>query len=1269
MMRSWLIIIASLVICTRTSQSLWRIFHISASDNSSQESRCVDNCYTLQDVIHNQSNFFDSHTTLELTPGKYDITENVGQIVIANVQHFILRPSTTNQFENVTIFCHPNATFGISVVSSFNVTISGLQLINCSARLHVRTVRVIKEALGPTLLNDVIDDRFYFNAVEITEYLVQWLHNKTVCEQAMLPCIATLFLVNNKAIYVQQTAILHSQHIGILAVKNPGMTIKGLTTAFNSINAIIYVNLLNNYTDNTTISDCSFTYGQSTNIRLSSGLNLGIETYPLSQKSVSCTKLANFTFENNKGGNFFLDIRYFDLAILYFSLRNMSVISEYPYPTNGLVLHFDTHFADCGHPDHDINDFKLYIEDATFQGTCMVTIGGVLEMRRIILNYSRCSEALSIRDTCHDTIATNITISNSTRDIFYTTRATVHFSGHNYFIGNNGSFIVQNGRVTFGKIKTTFAHNSASKYNGVLVSASSKIAFFGAIAVFKFNKGKTGGALVAYRSTIFYSHSKLLYYSNSGDNGGALSLREGSTIKIITKVKIYILENKAKYYGGGIFVENKQRYDGGGIYFDEYSYWIKYTSNVNCFVQMNKNLTKNILFSNNTAGLAGHALFGGWIDICVRANNFIPSQIFDLTFRNSRRSFTDISSTPSRICMCNNMSAPNTSKISETFTVFPGQTLEMKAVAVGQRFGIVPALVEAKVLENNDYSIIHDIQIWQNLGKECTLLQYTIRSPNEREAILLTVNYQNNLIPTPYQNQSFPELAHFRINVIVKDCPLGFIFDTDRNVCVCHYLLTKERIQCNTVTVTIIRKPQQWISAKTTNTIAVHYHCPHDYCKSQELSLNLSTPDDQCFFNRSGTLCGDCRSGYSQVLGTSGCKKCSNIWLLLLLPFFLAGVALVVCLMKLNITVSTGTINGLVFYANILRANTAIFFPGRAANTFLNGFIAWLNLDVGIETCFYNGLTAYAKTWLQFIFPLYIWALAFVIIIASHYSTRASKLCGNNSVQVLATLFFLSYAKLLRVIITVFQPTRLLILDNTFERVETVWNYDGNLDYLKGRHLSLFVITLSFFSLFFIPYTLVIFTIQWLQIFSQYRALCWVAKLKPLFDAYTGPYKDKHRYWTGLLLLLRTGLFCAFSVNTTGDPAVNLLVIITVMVCLFVHLALTGGVYKSWPLDLLEYIFYLNITILSAGTLYARAVDKSVDALSQASVGIAFCITVFIVLCHAVHTFATKFDMKVKFRTLINHKVNKKDINAQQNDIQRQKNVTYSVVEMEEKLL
>ena len=83
------------------------------------------------------------------------------------------------------------------------------------------------------------------------------------------------------------------------------------------------------------------------------------------------------------------------------------------------------------------------------------------------------------------------------------------------------------------------------------------------------------------------------------------------------------------------------------------------------------------------------------------------------------------------------------------------------------------------------------------------------------------------------------------------------------------------------------------------------------------------------------------------------------------------GVALVFLLLVCKLTVATGTLSGLVLYANIVGANRTIFLPVKSTDAF-SVFIAWLNLDFGIETCFYDGMDAYSKTWLQFVFPAYI---------------------------------------------------------------------------------------------------------------------------------------------------------------------------------------------------------------------------------------------------------------------------------------------------------
>ena len=94
-----------------------------------------------------------------------------------------------------------------------------------------------------------------------------------------------------------------------------------------------------------------------------------------------------------------------------------------------------------------------------------------------------------------------------------------------------------------------------------------------------------------------------------------------------------------------------------------------------------------------------------------------------------------------------------------------------------------------------------------------------------------------------------------------------------------------------------------------------------------------------------------------------------------------------------------------------------------------------------METCFFDGMDEYIKTWLQFVFPLYVWSLVVMLIIGSEYSLRITKVFGSNPVVVLATPFLLSYVMLLRTIIAALYPT---YLEYPNEVRVAVWQYDGN---------------------------------------------------------------------------------------------------------------------------------------------------------------------------------------------------------------------------------
>lgn len=137
------------------------------------------------------------------------------------------------------------------------------------------------------------------------------------------------------------------------------------------------------------------------------------------------------------------------------------------------------------------------------------------------------------------------------------------------------------------------------------------------------------------------------------------------------------------------------------------------------------------------------------------------------------------------------------------------------------------------------------------------------------------------------------------------------------------------------------------------------------------------------------------------------------------------------------------------------------------------------------------------------------------------YNLKASRLFGRNSTKVLATLFLLSYAKILDAVFTALSFTFLDYPDGR----QVVWLYDGNINYFRGKHIALFILAVIFILAFLIPYTIIVLSIQCLKKKSQYRLLGWVDSLKPLLDAYTGQYKDRYCSWTGLLLLVHFILF------------------------------------------------------------------------------------------------------------------------------------------------
>ena len=746
------------------------------------------------------------------------------------------------------------------------------------------------------------------------------------------------------------------------------------------------------------------------------------------------------------------------------------------------------------------------------------------------------------------------------------------------------------------------------------------------------NKAYVSGGIAAITSNIqFIDNSILEFIHNSGKYGGAMALYDKSQLSFhMSNSTIKFINNSATHYGGAIYI-------------DDSSYLKRIT---NIFVAPFFSVfccMPHLEFRRNKASLGGSAIYGGWIDWINNYRSFlnIEANISQYLFIEPQKGdLSQIASKPSRICVCQN-ERPNCSLTELKQQIHPGGTYSISAVAVGQRFGTVTSQVEARFNQDTDTEIsqipkLGDLEDIQIVNQKCTRIKYSPRSSSKTERLWLTVSNAKNIA---FADKTINELKkdptyclHFQqlsIEIEFLPCPFGFQFNVTHQVCECIQLPKSVhfKVHCDVSTFKLIRQENTWLGIDA-NLVKLNQGsnfmfgvCPFEFCDPRPVELSLENIDKQCNFNRSGILCGACRQNLSMVFGSPACRDCSNKRIaLVLIGFALVGMSLITLLFILNLTISTGTVNGLIFYANIINISTSSFIPSSLLHSFIYNFISALNLGVGSELCFYRGMNAHGKSWLRLAFPSYILILSVIIIVVSHYSIRVSKLLGRNPVQVLATLFLLTYAKFLDLTVanSAFGFTTLQSANGKI--LSYVWHLDGNVPILSANHAFLFLATLLLLLFVCIPYTVFLIFVQPLQKYSHVRIIRWTNKLKPFIDAHTGPYKDRHQYWTGLLLLVRSGFMLLFTINSQGNQLINMALVVMTTLCLTLYILAIRGIYKSRLLSVIEIFFMTNLFLLSICLFLLEIFNHGGQQESywivNISIGCAFVYFCLVVLYH-----------------------------------------------------
>ena len=723
------------------------------------------------------------------------------------------------------------------------------------------------------------------------------------------------------------------------------------------------------------------------------------------------------------------------------------------------------------------------------------------------------------------------------------------------------------------------------------------------------------GITLILTSAKFSGHNVI--QNNRNTEGAGITLLLSSYIGVDGELLLY--NNTADNHGGAILVKQPLL-----LASQQSSLLLIYEGEITrshpCTLQLDDVMyTSTITLSGNRAGKGGSDMYGAILMGCDNNNDdsyvshvglqnqtswyFDTPLMKQLHFSNIDR-LSSMSSDPIMVCFCNTTSnLPDCSDRTHHIQTYPGLEINTSIATVGYYGGTSPGVV---LVSAQHATLVRSYS--QNATTNCFQLHILLQNTSSTTA-LVDIRVDGGL-----------QGWGVSIGVDILECPIGFTQISGQ--CQCEKFLDTSNVQCNlsATPFKFLRSGNSWFAYNNnTQCITGTTNCPFDYCNRSNVLFDIMAPDRQCVANRVGILCGQCQSNLSIMLGSNRCGTCSN-WYLFLLPVFaLAGIVLLAVLMFLNLSVSVGTINGLLFYANMVKLNEVFFFPNGSVPV-VSQFISWLNLDLAIEVCLFDGLDGYWNTWLQFAFPAYLFLLMGGIIVGCRYSVWLCRLCGSHAVPALATLVFIPYTKILLTVTNALSMSQLPCNDS----ILTVWGVDGNIEYGSGKHLILIVFSCGVLVVG-LAYPVLVLCAPLLERYSHKCILLhrWnpVAKFKPLLDAYGGPYKDKYRFWTGMTLIVRLIVTVAFFFISS---IVNVC-ITAIVIGILLLWSCTDCVYKNIYLSTLEAFYLLNIILLSIVSLFASFL-KSKEYQIATIVSVCLSFVVFLVTM-AMHLW-WNFDLK-----------------------------------------
>ena len=452
-------------------------------------------------------------------------------------------------------------------------------------------------------------------------------------------------------------------------------------------------------------------------------------------------------------------------------------------------------------------------------------------------------------------------------------------------------------------------------------------------------EGNNGSAMYLSSCKLKFKNGSYVNFSNNtGYDGGALMLFGTSVLYVSDNSKIIFFNNTAVHRGGAIMYTSANDHS--------------YISMNYCFIEYDGNYTNHddvdsrsihFLFLNNFAEI-GKAIFAGTLKACQRSCvskqngiqevsniNISIDDIFGCIGNFSFSDKSDVKQTNS-VVTSGETFVPESQFTADGFIpVIPGQKMKLNFTMHDELSQLSYDTFHVSVFNLSDSNLNDSRAVYIDPAYTYIANKKVVKlygKPGESAQLVLKKTEFHPLVVTA--------------NVKMKHCPPGFILDesTEEIKCVCSTDKPNTKYigiaSCNTKNMKAYVRYGYWVGCKNKSEEIITGQCPWKFCQYNnlisshslnefELPHNISDLDKQiCANGRTGKLCGKCRTNYSVFFHSSSyqCQindhTCKLSFLLYFVSELLPVTILFVIILLFDIQFTTGSLNSLIFYIQVL---------------------------------------------------------------------------------------------------------------------------------------------------------------------------------------------------------------------------------------------------------------------------------------------------------------------------------------------------------------